>query len=152
MDEVKLRLHKNIKKYTSLKEELERVIDNYHKNAIDSYTTIAELVERAKELQDEDHRNKELGLSDEELAFYDILASKKDIIKEAGPIQDIVHGVVNAVKNNLQLDWMNKEDAKASIRLAVKKELRGKVNILELNNILQEIMQQAEGQFSDWSA
>ena len=91
-------------------------------------------------------------MSDEELAFYDILASKKEIIKEAGPIQDIVHAVVKAVKNNLQLDWMNKEDAKAGIRLAVKKELRGKVNISELNAILQEIMEQAEGQFSDWSA
>jgi type I restriction enzyme R subunit len=41
MDEVKLRLHKTSKKYTSLKDELERVIENYHKNAIDSYTTIA---------------------------------------------------------------------------------------------------------------
>ncbi|GAA4075205.1 type I restriction endonuclease subunit R [Flavobacterium cheonanense] len=152
MDEVKLRLHKNIKKYTSLKEELEKVIDRYHTNAIDSYTTIAELIERAKELQEEDHRIKELGLSDEELAFYDILASKKDIINETGPIQDVVHGVVKAVKSNLQIDWMNKEDAKAAIRLAVKKELRGKVNILELNTILQEIMEQAEGQFSEWRA
>ena len=47
---------------------------------------------------------------------------------------------------------MNKEDAKAAIRLAVKKELRGKVNIEELNTILQEIMEQAEGQFSEWRA
>jgi type I restriction enzyme R subunit len=91
-------------------------------------------------------------LSDEELAFYDILASKKDIIKEAGSVQDIVHGVVKAVKNNLQIDWMSKEDAKASIRLAVKRELRGKVGILELNNILQEIMDQAEGQYAEWRA
>jgi type I restriction enzyme, R subunit len=152
MDEVKLRLHKNIKKYTSLKEELEKVLQNYHKNAIDSYTTIAELIERAKQLQEEDYRIKELGLSDEELAFYDILASKKEIINQSGPIQDVVHGVVKAVKSNLQIDWMNKEDAKAAIRLAVKKELRGKVKIEELNDILAEIMEQAEGQFSEWRA
>jgi type I restriction enzyme R subunit len=152
MDELKLRLHKNIKKYTSLKEELEKVLENYHKNAIDSYTTIAELIERAKQLQDEDHRTKELGLTDEELAFYDILASKKDIIKESGPIQDIVHGVVKAVKSSLQIDWMKKEDARAAIRLAVKKELRGKVSFEELNAILQEIMEQAEGQYSEWRA
>ena len=152
MDELKLRLNKNIKKYTSLKEELEKVLENYHKNAIDSYTTIAELIERAKQLQEDDHRTKELGLTDEELAFYDILASKKEIINESGPIQDIVHAVVRAVKSNLQIDWMNKEDAKAAIRLAVKKELRGKVSFSELNTILQEIMQQAEGQFSEWRA
>jgi type I restriction enzyme R subunit len=47
---------------------------------------------------------------------------------------------------------MSKEDAKASIRLAVKRELRGKVSILELNNILQEIMDQAEGQYAEWRA
>lgn len=151
-DEIKLRLHKNIKKYTSLKEELEKVIDKYHTNALDSYATIAELVERAKDLQNDDKRTQELGLSEEELAFYDILAAKKEIIKEEGIIKDIVHAVVKAVKNNLQLDWTKKENAKASIRLAVKKELRGKVSITKLNDILQEIMQQAEGQFSDWSA
>jgi type I restriction enzyme R subunit len=40
------------------------VIENYHKNAIDSYTTIAELIERAKLLQEETTKQK-LGLSDE---------------------------------------------------------------------------------------
>jgi type I restriction enzyme R subunit len=103
-------------------------------------------------MQDEDKRKSELGLSDEELAFYDIIAAKKEIINESGPIQNVVHAVVKAVKSNLQIDWMNKEDAKAAIRLAVKKELRGKVSILELNGILQEIMEQAEGQFSEWRA
>ncbi|KAB8155448.1 HsdR family type I site-specific deoxyribonuclease [Kordia sp. TARA_039_SRF] len=151
-DEIKLRLRKNIKKYTSLKEELEKVIDKYHNNALDSYATIAELVERAQELQNENKRTEELGLSEEELAFYDILAAKKELIKEEGPIQDIVHGVVEAVKLNLQLDWTKKENAKAAIRLAVKKELRKKVSLSKLNDILEEIMQQAEGQFSDWSA
>lgn len=151
-DEIKLRLHKNIKKYTSLKEELEKVIEKYHNNALDSFATIAELVERVKELQNDDKRSEELGLSEEELAFYDNLAAKQDIIKEKGPIQDIVHAIVKAVKSNLQLDWTKNENAKASIRLAVKKELRGKISINKLNEILQEIMEQAEGQYSDWSA
>jgi type I restriction enzyme R subunit len=151
-DEIKLRLHKNIKKYTSLREELEKVIERYHTNALDSYATIAETVERAKDLQNDDKRTEELGLSEEELAFYDILSAKKEIIKEEGLIQDIVHAVVEAVKKNLQLDWTKKENAKASIRLAVKKELRKKVSLSKLNEILEEIMQQAEGQYSDWSA
>ena len=149
-DEIKLRLHKNIKKYTSLREELEKVIDRYHTNALDSYATIAEMVERAKDLQNDDKRTKELGLSEEELAFYDILSAKKEIIKEKGPIQDIVHAVVKAVKSNLQFDWTTKENAKASIRLAVKKELKKKVSLSKLNEILEEIMQQAEGQYRDY--
>lgn len=151
-DEIKLRLHKNIKKYTSLKEELEKVINRYHSNALDSYATIAELVQRAKDLQNDDERTKDLGLSEEELAFYDILNAKKELIQEEGPIQDIVQAIVKAVKSNLQLDWTKKENAKATIRLAVKRELRGKISMTKLNDILQEIMLQAEGQYSDWSA
>ena len=151
-DEIKLRLRKNIKYYTSLKEEIEKIIERYHTNAIDSYTTILELVERAKELQSADKRTQELGLSDEELAFYDILHAKEDIINEPGKMRDIVHAVVKAVKSNLQLDWTKKENAKAAIRLAVKKELRGKVTISELNKILAEIMDQAKGQYSEWPA
>jgi type I restriction enzyme R subunit len=104
------------------------------------------LIERAKLLQEEDHRNKELGLSDEELAFYDILASK-GYYQRSRPCSGYC-GVVKA-KNNLQIDWMSKEDAKASIRLS-KKRIGG-ANIKN-STILQEIMDQAEGQYAEWRA
>jgi len=108
------------------------------------------LFERAKELQDEDKRIKELGLTVEELAFYDILAHHKGAMKDYKIIKDLVHDVTKAVKKNLQLDWFKKENARAAIRLAVKKQLRGKVDIKELNDILAEIMEQAEWQYKEW--
>ena len=150
MDELKVKMPKNIKRYGSLKEQIEEIIDQYHKHAIDSLSVITELMKRAQELQEEDQRVKELGLSEEELAFYDILSKKEGVIREEGLMKDIVHKVYKAVKSNLQIDWYKKESAKAAIRLAVKKELRGKVDINELNNILAEIMEQAEGQYSEW--
>jgi type I restriction enzyme R subunit len=148
--ELKIRLPKNIKKYNSLKKEVDEVIKKYHKNAIDSYTTILELVNMANEMQDEDKRTKELGIDVEELAFYDILARHKDAIKDYKLIKDIVHKVVKAVENNLQLDWYKKPEAQAAIRSALKRELRRNVNINELNTILAEIMEQAEGQYREW--
>jgi len=57
---------------------------------------------------------------------------------------------VTLVKKNLQLDWTKKEDARSAIRLAVKKELRGKVEFSELDNLLKEVLEQAEGQYKDW--
>ena len=45
---------------------------------------------------------------------------------------------------------LNAEDAKAAIRLAIKKELKGKVAFSELDNLLREVIEQAEGQFKDW--
>ena len=149
-NELKIRQHKNIKKYSSLKKEVDEVIKKYHQNAIDSYTTILELFNKAKEMQDGEKRTKELGIEEEELAFYDILARHEGAIKDYKLIKDIVHKVVKAVENNLQLDWYKKPEAQAAIRSALKRELRRNVNINELNTILAEIMEQAEGQYREW--
>jgi type I restriction enzyme, R subunit len=122
----------------------------YHKNSLDSIAAIKHLLDIAEEFQKDDIRTKELGLTEDELAFYDLLAANEKLLNQAGPIQDLVHKVVASVKKNLQLDWKKKEDAKAAIRLAVKKELRGKVDFSELDRILKEVIEQAEGQYGDW--
>jgi type I restriction enzyme R subunit len=149
-DELKVRMSKNIKRMTSLKEALERVLSEYHKHSLDSIATIKHLIDIANEFKNDDIRTKELGLSEDELAFYDLLVANEAILNEKGPIQDLVHKVVTSVKKNLQLDWTKKEDARAAIRLAVKKELRGKVAFSELDKLLKEVIEQAEGQYGDW--
>ena len=65
-------------------------------------------------------------------------------------MQDLVHRVVASVKKNLQLDWTKKDDARAAIRLAVKKELRGIVQFSALHQLLAEVIEQAEGQDGEW--
>jgi len=149
-DEIRIRQLKNRRKATTLKDELDKVLSQYHKNSLDSIATIKHLIDLANEFRNEDKRRKELGLDEEELAFYDLLSAKESLINKQGPIQDLVHNVVASVKKNLQLDWTKKEDAKAAIRLAVKKELKGIVPFSELDNLLKEVIEQAEGQFKDW--
>ncbi|MBD1261997.1 type I restriction endonuclease subunit R [Maribacter polysiphoniae] len=149
-DELKVHMSKNIKKGRKLKEELEKVLGKYHKNSLNSIAAIKHLLDIATEMREEDKRTKELGLSADELAFYDLLSENAAILNQAGPIQDLVHTVVASVKKNLQLDWTKKENAKAAIRLAVKKELRGKVPFSALDNLLKEVIEQAEGQYSEW--
>ena len=149
-DELKVRMAKNIRRMTSLKDELEKVLSRYHKNSLDSIAAIKHLLDIATEFKNDDIRTKQLGLTEDELAFYDLLSANEKLINQAGPIQDLVHKVVASVKKNLQLDWAKKEDARAAIRLAVKKELKGKVPFSELDNLLKEVLEQAEGQYSDW--
>lgn len=107
------------------------------------------LLDIATEFKNDDIRTKQIGLTEEELAFYDLLSANEKLLNVAGPIQDLVHKVVASVKKNLQLNWAKKEDARAAIRLAVKKELKGKVPFSELDNLLKEVLEQAEGQYSD---
>ena len=149
-DELKVRMAKNIKKATKLKEELDKVLSKYHKNSLDSIAAIKHLLDIATEFKNDDIRTKQLGLTEDELAFYDLLTANQKLINTTGPIQDLVHKVVASVKKNLQLDWAKKEDAKAAIRLAVKHELKGKVPFSELDQILKEVIEQAEGQYSNW--
>ena len=149
-DELKVRMAKNIKRMTSLKLELEKVLSRYHQNSLDSIAAIKHLLDIATEFKSDDKRTRELGLSEDELAFYDLLAANQAILNQSGPIQDLVHRVVASVKKNLQLDWTKKEDAKAAIRLAVKKELRGVVEFSDLDKILAQVIEQAEGQYGEW--
>ena len=146
----KFGMTKNIRPMTSLKDELEKVLSRYHKNSLDSIAAIKHLLDIATEFKNDDIRTKQMGLTEDELAFYDLLAANEKILNEKGPIQDLVHKVVASVKKNLQLDWSKKEDARAAIRLAVKKELRGKVPFSELDRLLKEVIEQAEGQYGDW--
>ncbi|MEZ4970472.1 MAG: type I restriction endonuclease subunit R [Flavobacteriaceae bacterium] len=149
-DELKVRMSKNIRRMTNLRDELEKVLGKYHKNSMDSIAAIKHLLDIAQEFQQDDVRTKQLGLTDDELAFYDLLSANEKLLNVKGPIQDLVHSVVASVKKNLQLDWTKKEDARAAIRLAVKKELRGKIPFSELDNLLKEVVEQAEGQYKDW--
>ncbi len=151
-DQLRVQMHKNIKKNRTLKEELDKVLGQYHKNSLESIAAIKHLLDIATEMKNDDLRTKELGLTEDELAFYDLLSANESLLNEKGPIQDLVHKVVASVKKNLQLDWTKKEDARAAIRLAVKKELRGKVQFSALDKLLQEVIEQAEGQYGDWVA
>lgn len=149
-DELRVRMPKNIKRMTNLKAELEKVLGNYHKNSLDSIAAIKHLLDIANEFKNDDKRTKDLGLTEDELAFYDLLSANEKLLNEKGPIQDLVHKVVDSVKKNLQLDWTKKQEARAAIRLAVKRELKGKVSFSELDRILKEVIEQAEGQYKDW--
>ena len=150
-NEIALRRHKNIIRYTNLREQVEAVIQRYHDNAIDSYTTILELVRRAKEMTDEEERARNLGLSDEEMAFYEILAKHQQAMTENTLMSDLVKQIVKDIKKNLTVDWYKKSDVNAEIQLAVKRTLRGKVSIEELNAVLGEIMEQATSRWKEWN-
>jgi len=118
--------------------------------SLDSIAAIKHLLDIATEFQNDDIRTSQLGLTEDELAFYDLLSANEKLINHEGTIQDLVHKVVASVKKNLQLGWTKKEDVRASIRLAVKKELKEKVPFSELDNLLKEVIEQTEGQYSDW--
>ncbi|MDI3519967.1 MAG: type restriction enzyme subunit [Caldanaerobacter sp.] len=75
-DEIKAKSRKNQVKYASFKEMIERVLNQYHNRAITSAEVIKYLIDLAKEMQNMDKRAKEMNLTEEEMAFYDIVCVK----------------------------------------------------------------------------
>ena len=70
-NELSTRRRKNIVQSRSFAEMLERTIRRYQNRSIEAATVIEELIELAKEMRKAAARGEELGLSEDELAFYD---------------------------------------------------------------------------------
>ncbi len=85
-----------IVKYKKLREEVEKIIDDYHNHFFDSLIVLQRLPEAAKTMQEEDERRKVLGLTEEEEAFYEILAQHKTAISDYALIKEIVKEVTAA--------------------------------------------------------
>ncbi len=87
---------------------------------------IDELIRIAKEIQKEDKSAKELGLTDEEIAFYDALADNESAKELLGDkvLKEIAQDLVNQVKKNASIDWTIRESVRARLRILVKRTLR----------------------------
>jgi type I restriction enzyme R subunit len=146
-DEIKLRSRNNFIKSKRLKDEVEKIIDQYHNHFFDSLVALEKMREVAREFQEEDIRRRQLGITEEEEAFYEILASHKNAISDFELIKDLVKEITANIKKHLQIDWYKKPDARAQIMLAVRRSLKSRGISAELKEILDEIMEQAESRY-----
>ncbi|EMR01866.1 type I restriction endonuclease subunit R [Cesiribacter andamanensis] len=151
-EEIKLRSYKNLAKSRKLKEEVERIIHDYHNHFFDSLIALQKLRDVAKQLQDQEQRLQQLGITEEEEAFYEILSRHPNALQDFGLIKELVKEITALIKQKAaQPDWYKKVDTKAQIILSVKKVLLRKGVRAELQEILDEIMEQAEARYKEWS-
>ncbi len=125
-DEIRSRASRNVVQARSFADLLEQTIHRYQNRTIDAAQVIADLIDLAKEMRDSGQRGEQLGLSDDELAFYDALAENKSAIDVLGDKQLAVIALelVQSVRANATIDWTVKESAKAKMRILVKRILR----------------------------
>jgi type I restriction enzyme R subunit len=123
-DEVRERKTKNIVQGKKFSEMLASAVKRYHNNQIDSAQVLHELAEIAKEMRVEDNKAGELGLSDDEYAFYSVL-SVNDSTKmlDDYKMKELIHAIVDVIRKNATVDWSKRDDVRAKLRLTVKKLL-----------------------------
>ena len=124
--ELAVRRRKNIVQARSFAEMLEQTVNRYRNRAIEAAQVIEELIQLARDMREANARGEVLGLSEDELAFYDALATNDSAVQVLGDetLRDIARELVEIVRNNVKIDWTLRENVRANLRRLVKRILR----------------------------
>jgi type I restriction enzyme R subunit len=125
-DELRARMKKNLVKSRSFREMLEDSIRRYQSRAIESAKVIEELIGLAKDIRKAEQEGVELGLGEDEKAFYDALEVNDSAVKVLGDetLKKIAQDLVETIQKNRTIDWTVRENVRARMRVAVKRILR----------------------------
>jgi type I restriction enzyme R subunit len=154
--EIRSRRRKNVVQARSFSEMLEQTIRRYQSRAIEAAQVIEEMIGLAQEMREADRRGVDLGLTEEELAFYDALETNDSAVKVLGEptLRTIAQELVRTVRSNVTVDWTVRENVRAQLRVLVKRILRkygyppdkqekATLTVLEQAEVLSEIWAQA---------
>ncbi len=124
--ELSARRRKNVVQARSFSEMLEQTVRRYQSRAIEAAQVIEELIQLARDMRAASARGEQLGLTEDELAFYDALETNDSAVKVLGDatLRAIAQELVETVRGNVTIDWTLRENVRAQLRVLVKRILR----------------------------
>ncbi len=153
-DEIKVRSKRNLVQSREFSEMLKKTLNAYHNRAIATQEVIEELIKLAKQLNEADQRGVDLGLNDDEVAFYDALAANNSALEVMGKdnLKVIATELVTRVRKSVTIDWTLRESARAKIKVLVKRILRKHGYPPDLQDEATKlVLQQAELLCAEWA-
>jgi type I restriction enzyme R subunit len=124
--EIKSRFGSNVVQEKKFSDLLGNVIKRYQNRSIETAQVMEELVEMAKKFREAASRGELLGLTEDEVRFYDALATNESAVRELTDetLKKIAHELTENLRQNLSVDWNERESVRAKLRLMVKRVLR----------------------------
>ena len=124
--ELATRRRTNVVQARSFAEMLEQTLRRYQNRAIEAAQVIEELIELAREMREASSRGEKLGLTEDELAFYDALETNDSAVQVLGDetLRAIAQELVQTVRSNVTIDWTLRENVRAQLRVLVRRILR----------------------------
>jgi type I restriction enzyme R subunit len=124
--EIRTRRRKNVVQARSFEEMLSQALNRYQNRAIEAAQVIEELIQLARQMREANARGEELGLTEEEVAFYDALEVNDSAVKVLGDetLRDIARELVATLRKSVTIDWTVRENVRAQLRVRVKRILR----------------------------
>ena len=153
--EIRTRRRKNVVQARSFAEMLEQAIRRYQNRAIEAAEVIEELIALARQMREANARGEALGLSEDEVAFYDALETNDSAVKILGDetLRTIARELVATVRANVTIDWTMRENVRAQLRVLVKRILRKHGYPPDKQEkATQTVLEQAELFSGEWAA
>ena len=124
-DQIRTVQRTNLVQGRKFSEQLEEAINKYTNRSLTTAEIIAELVKLAKQMRDDAKRHEGLGLAEDEIAFYDAIATNDAAVLELGDdtLKKIAHELVSAVRASATIDWNLKDSVRAAMRAKVRRLL-----------------------------
>ena len=152
--ELSSRTRKNVIQARSFAGMLENAIWRYQNRNIEAAQVIEELIALAREMREDLARGQELGLTEDELAFYDALETNDSAVKVLGDetLRTIAQELVETVRKNATIDWTVRESVRAGMRNAVRRVLRKHGYPPDKQDkAIQTVIEQAELLSEEWA-
>jgi type I restriction enzyme, R subunit len=153
-DEITTRTPRNLVQSRQFSEMLQKALNQYHNRAIATQEVIEELIALAKKMSNATQRGTDLGLTDEEIAFYDALAANESakIAMGDAKLRLIAAELVTQVRKSVTIDWTLRDGAQAKIRVMVKRILNKYGYPPDMQDAaVQEVLAQARELCADWA-
>lgn len=154
-DEIRSNVRTNLVQEKKYSERLLATLAKYNNRAIETAQVIEELIAMAKDFQEALKRHEALGLSPDEIAFYDALAERPEVLREMGDetLKQLAVELAEKLRKSTTVDWQVRDSVRASMRLLIRRLLRKyKYPPEGQEEATTMVLKQAEALAAAWSA
>ena len=152
--EIKSRFGTNVVQQRKFSELLGNVVTRYQNRSIESSQVMEELVEMAKKFREASRRGEVLGLSEDEVKFYEALIENESAVRELSDeiLKKIAQELTDNLRKNVTVDWAERESVRARLRLMVKRVLKKyKYPPDCAESAVEMVLEQAKALGEEWS-
>jgi len=154
-DGIKSKTRNNVVQEKKYAERLQETLRKYNNRAIETAQVIEELIQMAKDFQAQMAREAELGLTPDEVAFYDALANNESAVRELGDetLKKIAVEITEKLRKSTTVDWQVRDSVRAQLKILVRRTLqRYKYPPDKAAEAIELVMKQAESLSNSWTS
>lgn len=153
-DDIRAKTKNNVVQEKKYSERLYETLRRYNNRAIETAQVIEELIQMAKDFQEDLKRENALGLNSDEIAFYDALADNESATRELGDeiLKKIAIEITEKLRRSTTVDWQVRDSVRAKLRILVRRTLqRYKYPPDQEQKAIDLVLKQAEALSNSWT-